>query len=116
MKPTVYFTLCLLSLWLGCSENDNTEITPSCITEKINAIKKEDVRNPPTKFYRYQYQGKSVYFFPQHCCDFFSELYEDDCTLICAPDGGITGMGDGKCSDFFTERSAPELIWEDDRK
>jgi len=47
---------------------------------------------------------------------FFSELYEDDCTLICAPDGGITGMGDGKCSDFFTERTAPELIWEDDRK
>lgn len=41
MKPTVYFTLCLLSLWLGCSENDNTEITPSCITEKINAIKKK---------------------------------------------------------------------------
>ena len=110
MKPTVYFTLCLLSLWLGCSEDDNTEITPSCITEKINAIKKEDVRNPPTKVYRYQYQGKSVYFFPQHCCDFFSELYEDDCTLICGPDGGITGMGDGKYSDFFTESTAPELI------
>lgn len=64
MKSTVYFILCLLSLWLGCSENNNTETTESCITEKINAIKKEDVRNPPAKVYGYQYQGKSVYFFP----------------------------------------------------
>ncbi|MBT3543034.1 MAG: hypothetical protein HOM76_07620 [Flavobacteriaceae bacterium] len=86
------------------------------MTQKIAAIQKEEVRNPPAKVYRYTFEGKTVYFFPQYCCDFFSELYDDECTLICAPNGGITGMGDGKCSGFFAERRNEILVWEDDRK
>jgi hypothetical protein len=89
---------------------------PSCIQNKIEEIKKEYVRSPPAKIYRYTYHDKKVYFIPQHCCDFFSDLYDEDCNLICHPDGGFFGHGDDKCTDFFDARTDEELIWEDERE
>ena len=31
------------------------------------------------------------------------------------PDGGITGRGDGKCTDFFQTRTDERLWWADTR-
>ena len=115
MKQPPFFFLLLILLLLQCNKEESSNTLPDCITQKIEAIKKEEVRNPPAKVYQYEYQGKSVYFFPQYCCDVFSELYDENCTLICHPDGGITGMGDGKCSGFFTDRKNEVLVWEDVR-
>lgn len=115
MKQPPFFSLFLILLLLNCNKEVSSNTIPSCIAQKIEAIKKEEVRNPPAKVYQYEYQGKIVYFFPQYCCDVFSELHDENCTLICHPDGGITGMGDGKCSGFFTDRKNEVLIWEDER-
>ena len=84
--------------------------------KKIDVLKKEPVRNPPAKLYQYTYKNQTVYFFPQYCCDLPSELYDENCALLCLPDGGITGQGDGKCTDFFLERTLEKLIWEDVRR
>ncbi|MBU1101268.1 MAG: hypothetical protein KKA84_12780 [Bacteroidetes bacterium] len=54
-----------------------------------------------------------VYYVPPQCCDQFSTLYDKDGNIICAPDGGITGQGDGRGSDFFAERKNKKLIWQD---
>ncbi len=116
MKHSPILYLLLTLLFFNCNKEEGSEKIPDCITQKIAVIQKEEVRNPPAKVYRYTFEGKTVYFFPQYCCDFFSELYDDECTLICAPDGGIIGMGDGKCSGFFAERRNEILAWEDDRK
>jgi hypothetical protein len=43
-------------------------------------------------------------------------LYDENCTLLCLPDGGITGQGNGKCANFFIERTNEKLIWEDSRE
>ena len=115
MKSLYRSALCCVLLLMSCNKEKDTENLPACITQKIEAIKTETVRNPPAKIYRYSYQNKTVFFIPQYCCDVFSELYNENCTLICHPDGGITGMGDGKCSDFFTERKEERLVWEDKR-
>jgi hypothetical protein len=88
---------------------------PSCIQSKIEEIKNEPVRSPSAKIYRYTYNKKKVYFIPQYCCDAFSELYDESCNIICNPDGGIMGHGDGKCADFFQGRTDEELIWTDER-
>ena len=48
-------------------------------------------------------------------CDQFNYLYDSDCNIICAPDGGFIGTGDGKCPDFI-EPIKKTLIWEDLRK
>lgn len=89
--------------------------TSVCIQTVIDKIKSEPVRNPPAKVYSYQYNGQRVYFIPQYCCDAFSVLMDGNCNVICAPDGGISGGGDGKCKDFFTKRTDEKLIWADAR-
>lgn len=89
--------------------------SPACITEKINSIKSATVRNPPSSVWQYEYNGKPVYYIPPYCCDAFGELYDCQCNLICYPDGGISGRGDGKCPDIFTKLNNKKLVWQDER-
>lgn len=98
-----------------CKKEDLKDV-PACILEKIEAIKAERVWNPPGSVWQYEYNGKIVYFIPARCCDLPSALYDADCNLICNPDGGYTGKGDGKCTDFFEKRKNEKLIWKDERK
>jgi hypothetical protein len=56
-----------------------------------------------------------VYFRPARCCDVYSDLYDRNGVVICHPDGGIVGNGDGRCPDFFTNHSEEELVWQDPR-
>ena len=32
-------------------------------------------------------------------------------TVLCAPDGGIDGRGDGRCPDFLAERKEERILW-----
>ena len=89
---------------------------PPCIQEKIEELSKEPVKNPPAFIARYQYKGSPVYYVPPAAGDQMSELYGEDCELICRPEGGITGRGDGKCPDFIEERKEEKIIWQDKRK
>jgi hypothetical protein len=93
----------------------DAEPNKPCIEYVIDQIKNEEVRTPPAKVYEYTYLGNKVYFIPQFCCDFPSVLLDENCNLICNPDGGFTGGGDGNCSNFFKERKNEKIIWEDDR-
>lgn len=108
--------LFLLLIATGCQDNDIAKGTPPCIIDMINSLKKEGVRNPPAKVFKYTYEGKTVYYIPPYCCDAFSNLLDDQCNLICHPDGGISGRGDGKCPDLSRKLLNKEIVWEDDRK
>lgn len=100
----------------GCAKLALPSGTPSCIRAKIKEIQSEKVRNPPGSIWQYEYKGQTVYYVTSYCCDFPSQLYDTNCNLICSPDGGYTGKGDGKCPEFFAERKNEKLIWKDDRK
>lgn len=107
----------------GAGDNTNGADTgttatklPACVNDLIAQFKEEKVQNPPRKIYSYTYQGKTVYYVPAICCDFFSDLYDSNCKLIGHPDGGFTGKGDGKMPDFFSARTNEVLVWEDKRK
>lgn len=100
----------------SCKKLDVPADTPSCIKRKIRKMKKEGVRNPPGSVWQYDYNGQVVYYIPPHCCDIPSELFDDKCNMICNPDGGITGAGDGKCPNFFSNKTNEKLIWQDDRQ
>ncbi len=116
MKRTLIFLLVCTLLIFGCTDDDFSKEIPKCIQENINDIANGEVWNPPAKIYSYQYNEQKVYYFPPRCCDIQSTLYDENCTFICAPDGGITGNGDGQCPAFFAERTDEKLIWEDNRK
>jgi len=88
---------------------------PDCVNAAIEKIKSEPAWNPPAKVYRYNFNGKKVYYIPSHCCDIPSILLDESCKPVCSADGGLSGGGDGKCPDFFNKRTKQELIWQDER-
>jgi hypothetical protein len=89
---------------------------PAWVSHLIEQYKSEPVGNPPQSIWRYEYRGQVVYFVPAQCCDMYSTLYDADGNVMCAPDGGIDGRGDGKCDDFLSGRSQEQLIWQDPRQ
>ena len=90
-------------------EGDNT--LPPCIKKKIDSFKLKQKHEQPQKVLEYVYKGKKVYYVEMPCCDFFNEVYDDQCNLIGAPDGGFTGKGDGKLPDFHQAATNEKLIW-----
>ena len=72
------------------------------------------LRLPTLEIWQHEYQGETVFFLPtssQDCCDSFSRLYDADGNLICYPDGGITGIGDGRCPNFVSSRGRGVLVY-----
>jgi uncharacterized protein DUF6970 len=114
MKTFLITITCLIIL-NSCQKKSSTGSIPSCIQAKINELKSKPKYDPPAKVIQYEYNGKTVYYITSDCCDQYNMLYEDDCKYICAPDGGITGAGDGKCSDFHTKKTNEKIIWQDTR-
>jgi hypothetical protein len=85
------------------------------LQDLIRSIEETPVSNPPTVIYEYKYRQQAVYFVPQRCCDIPSDLYDRDGQLLCHPDGGFTGAGDGRCPDFFDARTDERVVWRDPR-
>ena len=95
--------------------NKNKKVIPACILEKIEAIKKETKWNPPAEINEYEFEGKTAYLITSNCCDQYNSLVDSNCNVICAPSGGLTGKGDGKCNDFAQTAKHVKLIWKDER-
>lgn len=93
----------------------NKKLMPSCIQQKITEIKAQPRWNPPAEINEYEYNGKKVYLVTANCCDQYITLVDASCNYICAPSGGITGSGDGKCKDFFQVAKHIRLVWKDER-
>ncbi len=100
--------LALISVTLGCSDSVGP---PEWLDELIEELESEPVANPELSITRYDYQGQVVYFLPPRDVDLFSDLYDADGNVICHPDGGISGSGDGRCPTFFEERTNGTVIW-----
>ncbi len=111
---SILFVFILFIFSAGCKKLDLEVDVPSCIEKKIKKIRREEVRNPPAKVWKWEVDGLTYYYIRADCCDQLSILYDGDCNRICAPDGGHTGAGDGKCPEF-KEKIKTTLVWEDDR-
>jgi len=114
----IRITIVLLVLLLfSCEKLDLPGGIPNCIKRKIRQIKNYPVRNPPAKVYEQTLSnGDKLYYIPPYCCDVQSELYDSDCNIICHPDGGLSGAGDGQCpEDLLKTVVNTKLIWEDKR-
>lgn len=99
----------------GCSQSTSSE-NPEWVDNLIVEFKSQPVGNPPQSIWRYDYKDQTVYYVPPQCCDQFSTLYDANGNILGAPDGGISGTGDGRIKDFFTERKNEKLIWQDPRQ
>jgi Domain of unknown function (DUF6970) len=117
MKPIkVLFVIIagLIILLAGCVKHTQPA-NPAWVDQLIKQYESDPVGNPPQSIWSYDYNGQTVYFVPAQCCDQYSTLYDANGNVICAPDGGFTGKGDGKCADFVPQSSNGQLIWQDPR-
>lgn len=106
-------TIAIIITHIAC---DNSKLeAPNCINAMITQIKKEDVRNPPAQVWQWAVDSETYYYVTSDCCDQFNILYDTNCNMVCAPDGGFAGTGDGNCPDFKGQIEET-LIWEDPRK
>lgn len=102
----------------GCSGGEDVlgdGRTPEWVQDLIGELEAEPVRNPPASITRYLFEGDTVYYVPPFCCDMTSVLYSSDGEVLCAPDGGLAGTGDGQCADFHQQAEGAQLIWQDSR-
>lgn len=91
-------------------------LKPTCLQTLIEKFSKEEKQEPRRSIYSYTYKGKTVYYVTAPCCDFFTDVYDENCNLIGHPDGGITGKGDMNMMDFNSLKTNEKLIWTDERK
>ncbi len=111
---SILITTGLILSLTSCEKLDLEIDVPSCIEKKIEDIKQEEVRNPPAQVWKWEIDEQTYYYITSDCCDQYNYLYDDNCIVVCAPDGGITGTGDGKCPDF-NGQIEKTLVWEDNR-
>jgi hypothetical protein len=114
MKACI-FLLTFFLLAVSCEKNSlNPEIESDCMLAKIEAYKANDLPCESGKsVYRYEFQGNYVYVFnPGNCgADMMSEVYDEDCNLICGL-GGIAGNTECNNEEFSTNAANEVLIWE----
>ncbi|MEO6613104.1 MAG: hypothetical protein ABIT05_07565 [Chitinophagaceae bacterium] len=114
MKSTVT-SIFLLLLFTACgngkkSQSGSNDDIPACVQKVIS---ENSVSNPPTatQIDEYSYNGKRVFLLTAPCCDRYNILYDENCTRLCAPSGGLAGKGDGKCADFGATAKFVKLLW-----
>lgn len=113
---SIFTAISFAALFFSCKETQQatTSVQTDCISETINKLSAQ--KYPGAKVYQYTYNNNKVYYIPAYMPDAYGDLLDINCNLICHPDGGITGKGDGRCSDFFSTRTDEKLIWQKDEK
>lgn len=84
---------------------------PACVQQLLDTAAASKPPVLPLEVVEYEYKGRRVYLFQADCCDFLNIAYDEQCNRICAPSGGFTGGGDGKCRDFDSVARKVRVIW-----
>lgn len=115
MRKLLFTFLTVITIiFSGCTK-DTTRDVPGCISKYIKQIQKQPKWNPAAEIHEYEYKDKPAYLISAGCCDQYITLIDGQCKYICAPSGGITGKGDGKCADFYETAKHKRLVWKDQR-
>jgi len=110
-----FFAALTIAIACACS-NDARGQLPEFLQRLTAEIEAGPAADSPGSISSFRYRGQTVYYVPAFpCCDQLSILYDADGALLCSPDGGITGRGDGRCPDFFATRSEETRVWRDAR-
>lgn len=84
---------------------------PACVQQLLDEAAQSKPPVLPLQVDEYLYKGKKVYLFTADCCDFYNLVYDENCKRVCAPSGGFTGGGDGKCRDFDSTAKLVKTLW-----
>ena len=100
-----------LLLGIACASSPlTTEPVPGWLWSMIRSFERAGSA-APAYVARYEYRDQRVYYVAPRCCDVPSFLYDSSGTVLCSPDGGFTGQGDGQCPDFMAQRTNEKILW-----
>lgn len=102
--------LLVLAACRGAPRADEQPV-PEWLAAEIKNFEDSASANPPELVASYTYQGRLVYYVSPRCCDQYSVVYDSTGAELCAPDGGITGRGDGRCPEFIARRTNEKILW-----
>jgi hypothetical protein len=106
-RPCLYAVLALVTPAVAGAPAPDL---PDWLAARLRATTARPTGSAPAWVARYEYDGRTVYYFPPRCCDIPSELYDAAGNLLCRPDGGFVD-GDERCPDFLTRRRGGETVW-----
>jgi hypothetical protein len=112
MKNVFVISCCILLVTSCAPKNQGMINMPACLGAKIDSIKKSPGATLPQSVVQYSYKGAPVYYVTEGCCDKFNEVYDAGCKYLGAPDGGVTGKGDGKLTYFYSMATNKKVVWE----
>jgi hypothetical protein len=112
MRYIIIISFAIFLLASCAPKNQGMINMPSCLATKIDSLKKQAGVNPPQSVIQYSYKGSPVYYVTAGCCDKFNEVYDGGCKYLGAPDGGVTGKGDGKLPDFYAMATNKKVVWQ----
>ncbi|AWM33636.1 DUF6970 domain-containing protein [Hymenobacter nivis] len=95
-----------------------SEPGPQCsasIQAKIAELEALPKSNPAYEVWQYTFRGQPVYLVTAPCCDQYETLYDACLNVLCAPGGGLSGQGDGRCPEFYRLAADRQLVWRDPR-
>lgn len=85
----------------ACSSVDKPAAPPPepefVVHENLSAAERVDAKALARMTAHVEPEGQLVYLHMALCCDQFNKAYDADGRYLCAPSGGFTGQGDGRC-------------------
>ena len=70
------------------------------------------LRLQPQQIWQLTYEGKPAFYLVEPCCDRMNTLHDAAGYARCAPTGGISGKGDGRCPAPLPPSDQMRLVWE----
>jgi len=108
-----FAVLALLAPTLMAVDCDPATSTPE-VLEAFPCESAFDMEAPghPIGVNLYSWNGSEHIVVDKGCCDMFVEVYETaTCDYVCAPEGGLTAYGDGRCPTFYDEATFLETVY-----
>ena len=93
--------------------NGSTQL-PLYLHPKIKTMGENPDEGTSHSVTRYNYKGQTVYYMVAPCCDKYNIVFESACNVLGFPDGGYTGKGDGKMTNFHNEATEEKVVWQRD--
>jgi hypothetical protein len=84
---------------------------PRWLQMRIAGFGRSSAQATPLSIWAVRYKGEPAYLFFATCCDQFNQLYDKSGQNVCAPSGGFTGSGDGRCTEPLEPTNGQRLVW-----
>ncbi|MCO5975542.1 DUF6970 domain-containing protein [Ideonella oryzae] len=102
--------LCLAGSLGACAQPASGPALPDWLSQRIAAFEQAPQEAEAVEILALPHAGATAYLFVAPCCDQFNVLYDATGRRLCAPSGGITGRGDGRCAAPAAV-SAAQTVW-----